>query len=394
VIPPAQRMQLLGPTFFAALEPKISAMQAAGKDVIRLDEGSPDLPPPRAIIETLAQAAAEPGTHCYQPHRGTRALRLAWAGMYRRVFGVSLNTDSEIVPLLGSKEGVFHLSAAFLNPGDVSLIPDPGYMTYTRGALFCGAEPYFMPLRPENQFLPDLDAIPASVLRRARLLWLNYPNNPTAAVASHEFFARAVAFAQKQGLLLCHDAPYTQITFDNYRAPSLLEIDGAKEVAVEFNSLSKSHNMAGWRVGALMGNAQALKTFFTLKTNVDSSHFLPILAAAAAAMTGDQAWLAERNQVYRQRRDIVVQAVNEFGLPAQLPQASIYVWCPVPAGWTCLDFVNLILNETLVSLTPGTIFGDNGEGYVRISLTAPAERLNEAMLRMAKLFPLTTKGGK
>jgi LL-diaminopimelate aminotransferase len=391
--PPAQRMQLLTTTFFAALGPKIEAMQAAGKDVIRLDEGSPDLPPPAPIIAALASSAAAATTHSYQPHRGPKTLRSAWASMYRRVYGVSLDADNEIVPLLGSKEGIFHFSAAFLNPGDVSLIPDPGYMTYTRGALFCGAEPYFMPLRPENHFLPDLQAIPASVVRRARLLWLNYPNNPTAAVAPPEFFAEAVAFAHQHGLLLCHDAPYTQITFGNYHAPSLLEIDGAKEVAVEFNSLSKSHNMAGWRVGALVGNAQALKTFFTLKTNVDSSHFLPILAAATEAMTGDQAWLAERNQVYRQRRDIVGQAVNALGLPAELPQASIYVWCPVPAGWTCLDFVNFILDEAAVSLTPGTIFGENGEGYVRISLTAPAERLAEAMQRMARLFPLDSNRG-
>ena len=392
MISPAQRMQLLTTTFFAALVPKIEAMQAAGKDVIRLDEGSPDLPPPPPIIEALAHSASAPGTHSYQPHRGPRTLRSAWAEMYRRVYRVDLDIDREVVPLLGSKEGVFHLSAAFLNPGDVSLIPDPGYMTYTRGALFSGAVPYFMPLRLENQFLPDLQAIPASVIRRAKLLWLNYPNNPTAAIAPREFFASAVAFAHQHGLLLCHDAPYTQITFDNYQASSLLEIDGAKEVAVEFNSLSKSHNMAGWRVGALVGNAQALKTFFTLKTNVDSSHFFPILAAATEAMTGDQAWLAKRNEVYRLRRDIVVQAVNEFGLPALLPRASIYVWCPVPAGWKCLDFVNLILDEASVSLTPGTIFGDNGEGYVRISLTAPAERLTEAMQRMAKLFPLTPEG--
>jgi LL-diaminopimelate aminotransferase len=387
-------MQLLTTTFFAALEPKIEALQAAGKDVIRLDEGSPDLPPAPPIIAALAHSASSASNHSYQPHRGPETLRSAWADMYRRVYGVNLDVFSEIVPLLGSKEGIFHLSAAFLNPGDVSLIPDPGYMTYTRGALFSGAEPYFMPLRLENQFLPDLQAIPASVLRRAKLLWLNYPNNPTAAVAPREFFAGAVAFARQHDLLLCHDAPYTQITFDNYHAASLLEIEGAKDVAVEFNSLSKSHNMAGWRVGALVGNPQALKTFFRLKTNVDSSHFLPILAAATEAMTGDQTWLAERNKVYRMRRDIIVQAVNTFGLPAIRPQASIYVWCPVPDGWTCLDFVNLVLDEAAVSLTPGTVFGDNGEGYVRISLTSPTERLAEAMRRMAKLFPLHPNGGK
>ena len=394
MISPAQRMQLLTTTFFAALEPKIEALQAAGKDVIRLDEGAPDLPPAPPIISALARSAADASTHSYQPHRGPAALRSAWAQMYQRVFGVSLDADREIIPLLGSKEGIFHFSAAFLNPGDVSLIPDPGYMTYTRGALFSGAEPYFMPLRLENQFLPDLDAIPGGVLRRARLLWLNYPNNPTAAIASREFFAGVVAFARRNGLLVCHDAPYTQITFGDYHAPSLLEIDGAKEVAVEFNSLSKSHNMAGWRVGALVGNPQALKTFFTLKTNVDSSHFLPILAAAAEAMTGNQDWLAERNEIYRVRRDIVVQAVNAFGLPALRPQASIYVWCPAPPGWTCLEFVSFVLDRAAVSLTPGTIFGENGEGYVRISLTAPTERLDEAMQRMGKLFPLDASKGR
>jgi LL-diaminopimelate aminotransferase len=390
---PAQRMQLLTTTFFAAVEPKIEALQAAGKDVIRLDEGSPDLPPAAPIIQALARSASAANSHSYQAHRGPEILRSAWAEMYRRVYGVSLDANNEIVPLLGSKEGIFHLSAALLNPGDVSLIPDPGYMTYTRGAFFSGAEPYFMPLLPENQYLPDLQAIPASVLRRAKLLWLNYPNNPTAAVAPREFFASAVAFARRHGLLLCHDAPYTQITFDNYHAASLLEIEGAKDVAVEFNSLSKSHNMAGWRVGALVGNPQTLKTFFRLKTNIDSSHFLPILAAAAEAMTGDQAWLVERNQIYRQRRDIVVEGVNAVGLPALRPQASIYVWCPVPPGRSCLDFVNLVLDKAAVSLTPGTIFGDNGEGYVRISLTDSTERLAEAMQRMAKLFPLHSWGG-
>lgn len=385
MIKAAQRMQALAPHFFATLSSRVEALQAAGRDVIRLDEGSPDLPPAPPIIAALASAAAAPDAHSYQPHRGPRSLRQAWAEMYRRVYGVALDPESEIIPVIGTKEGIFHLITAFVNPGDGVLIPDPGYITYTRATLFAGGEPITMPLRPENDFLPDLSAIPPDRLRRARLLWLNYPNNPTAAVAPRAFLESAVDFARRNNLLLCHDAAYSQVTFDGYHAFSILEIPGAAEVAVEFNSLSKSHNMAGWRVGALAGNPQALKIFFSLKTNVDSSHFLPILAAATEAMTGDQTWLVQRNETYRQRRDLVIQGLHRLGLMAAVPQASLYVWCPVPAGLTAVDFTTRLLEQAAVSLTPGTVFGAGGEGYVRISLTAPAERLAEAMNRMAAI---------
>jgi LL-diaminopimelate aminotransferase len=379
---PAQRIQNLPENFFAAVEGRIRALQQEGQDVIRLDIGSPDLPPAPEIIEALRRSAAQPDTHGYQPHTGPPALRLAWAESYLRVHGVQLDPEREVVPLMGSKEGIFNLLTAWIDPGDVVLIPDPGYMTYTRGTLFAGGEPYFLPLIPENGYMPDLSAIPADILRRARILWLNYPNNPTGAVADLSYFERAVRFARQHDLLLCHDAAYTRVCFDGYRAPSLLEAPGAREVAVEFNSLSKSHNMPGWRVGAAVGNPQALQALFRLKTNLDSGHFRPILEAAVAAMRGDQAWLAERNQIYQQRRDLVMRTLHAIGLEADPPKAAIYVWSPIPSGWTSLDFITAVLEKALVSLTPGTVFGLGGEGYIRIALTTATERLQEALERI------------
>jgi LL-diaminopimelate aminotransferase len=378
-------MDKLASQFFASLEAKISAMKSAGYDIVRLDIGSPDLPPAPPIIAALASSAAKPGAHGYQPHTATPALRAAWAEMYRRLYQVELDPDQEVVPLLGSKEGIFHMAMAHIDPGDVVLIPDPGYMTYTRGALFAGGEPFYLPLLPERNFLPDLQAVPAEVARRAKLLWLNYPNNPTAATASLEFFQEAVDFARQYELLVCQDAAYAQVTFDGYQAPSLLQVPGAKEVAVEFNTLSKSHNMAGWRAAAALGNPDALRALFKLKTNVDSGHFLPILEAATQAMTGDQGWLAERNRVYRRRRDLILPALRDLGLQAEKPRASLYVWCKVPGGGSSVDFVNTLLEKAHVSLTPGIVFGAAGEGYVRLSLTAPNDRIDEAIRRLAAL---------
>jgi LL-diaminopimelate aminotransferase len=378
----AERMQRFSAHFFAALNTRIAALQAAGMDVIRLDEGAPDLPPPAHILQALNRSASAASAHSYQPHRGTPALRQAWAGMYERLYGLTLDPETEVLPLLGSKEGIFHLPLAVLNPGEVALVPDPGYITYTRGALAAGGEPFYLPLLPERGSLPDLASVPANILERAKLLWLNYPNNPTAASASLEFFAAAVDFARRNGLLVCHDAAYTQITFDGRPAPSILQVSGAKEVAVEFNTLSKSHNMAGWRVGAAVGQPEALRLLYVLKTNADSGHFLPILEAAAAALTGDQSWLLERNEEYRRRRDIVVSALRSAGLPAAEPRASIYVWSPIPPGWTSSAFTSALLEKSGVSLTPGVVFGAGGEGYLRIALTAPAAMIDRAMQRM------------
>jgi LL-diaminopimelate aminotransferase len=381
--PAAQRLQNLPQNFFAQLEHKIVAMQAAGCEVIRLDIGSPDMPPAPAILEALQRSANLPDRHGYQAHAGTRALRQAWAELYRREFMVDLDDQHEVLPLLGSKEGIFNLIMAWIDPGEVVLVPDPGYMTYTRGTLFAGGEPLAVPLLPERGFLPDLSAIPPEAARRAKMLWLNYPNNPTGATAGLDFFAEAVDFARRSDLLLCHDAAYSLVTFDGYRSPSLMQVAGAKEVAVEFNSLSKSHNMAGWRVGAAVGSRQALSALFKLKTNIDSSHFLPVLEAAVQAMTGNQAWTCARNEVYRQRRDLILHTLHGIGLQAPTPAASIYVWCPVPSGWTSLGFVTAALEQAHVSLTPGTVFGAHGEGYVRISLTVATEKIAEAMQRLS-----------
>ena len=382
----AHRMDLFTEHFFAGLNARVAALQVQGFDVIRLDEGSPDLPPAPHIIEALGRAASRSDTHSYQPHRGFAELRQAWVEMYQRAYGVTIDPESEVLPLLGSKEGIFHLPLAFVDPGSVVLVPEPGYITYTRGARLAGGETYYLPLRPERGFIPDLQAVPPEIINRAKLLWLNYPNNPTAASASLEFFAEAVAFARDHNLLLCHDAAYTQVTFDGYRAPSLLEVPGAKDVCVEFNTLSKSHNMAGWRVAALIGNARVVKTMYTLKTNVDSGHFRPVLEAAVAAMTGDQTWLQARNETYRQRRDVVMHTLRRLGYQAGTPTASLYVWFSVPSGQTSAEFATDLLDRAHISLAPGSIFGPGGEGYVRLSFTAPIERVEEAMQRMENTF--------
>jgi len=302
------------------------------------------------------------------------------------VHGVVVDPDHEVLPLLGSKDGIFHLPLPFVEPGSVVLVPDPGYITYTRGASLAGGEPYALPLRPERGYLPDLNAVPAEILHRARLLWLNYPNNPTSATATLDFFSESVSFARQHNLLLCHDAAYSQVNFDGFRSPSLLEVPGAKDVSVEFNTLSKSHNMAGWRVAAIIGKAEVIKALYTLMTNVESGYFRPVMDAAVAAMTGDQAWLQARNETYRQRRDIVMRTLQRLGLRADTPRASLYVWFAIPPGYTSAGFSAKALEKAQVSFTPGSVFGPGGEGYIRLSVTSPTERVEEAMQRLEKMF--------
>jgi LL-diaminopimelate aminotransferase len=378
----AERVSKLPVFYFATLGPKLRNLAAEGVDVIRLDIGSPDLPPPAAVLSSLAESAFQPDRHGYVPQKGIPALREAWAVLYKKRFGVELDTEREIVPLLGSKEGIFHLTQAVVDAGDVVLVPDPGYVTYASAAFFSGAEPYFMPLRPERGFLPDLAAIPEEVARRAKILWLNYPNNPTGAVATSAFFEEACAFAERHDLLLCHDAAYTQVTFDGFRAPSVLEVEGAKGHVLEFNTLSKSHNMAGWRVGAAIGDRQALDALYRLKTHADSGHFLPIHEAAIVAMTGDQDWIASRNAVYQRRRDLLVEALAELGVDFERPLGALYIWCACPQGWNSLKFAEELLDEVRVSVAPGAMFGGQGENYVRISLCVPEKRLSEAVERL------------
>lgn len=376
------RLDRFRPYFFAGLGGRMEKLRREGRSVIRLDVGSPDLPPPPFVVDALTASAARPGNHGYQGHFASPELRAAWAEAYARRHGVTLDPDAEVVPVLGSKEGIFHFSAAVLNPGEIALFPDPGYGTYAAGAAAAGAEPVSYLLDPRRDYRPDWESIPAAKLDRAKLLWLNYPHNPTGAVALPETFAEAAAFARRHGLLLVHDAAYSQVVFDGYRAPSILEIPGAIEIAVEFNSLSKSHNMAGWRTGAAVGNREALAALKAVKIQSDSGHFRPILDAAAAALNGDQSFIPERNAVYQRRRDLLADGLNAMGLPAARPRAGLYVWAGIPDGRPSAEWAGDLLDRTGVSVAPGSAFGGGGEGFVRISLTAGDEEIREALRRI------------
>ncbi len=368
--------------FFAQLDEMIATLSAQGVEVIRLDIGSPDLPPHPKVIDVMQRAVARTDSHGYQRHVGPLSHRQAWAEMYQRVFDVTLDPEKEIVPLMGTKEGIFHLSQAIIEPGDVVLIPNPYYVTYVRGAEFAGGNPYFIPLLPENDYLPELDKIPAEVADAAKLIWVNYPNNPLSATAPLSFYEKLVAFAKTHDILVCADAAYSQVYYGAEKPPSILQVEGAKDVAVEFNSLSKSHNMAGWRVGAAVGNPLVLEKLLRLKSNADSGHFGPTLDAASHAMGTEASWLQERNAVYRERRDLIVTSLRKMGVQVRSPQASLYIWCPIPEGWTSEKFALAMLKEANVSVAPGTVFGSNGEGFVRISITQPKDVIARAMERL------------
>jgi LL-diaminopimelate aminotransferase len=378
----AERMTHLGAHFFATREARLAELRAAGADVIHLDVGSPDLPPPQNVVEVLSRSAEKADHHGYQPYRGTVELRQAWADIYKRIWGVNIDPNHEIIPLLGSKEGIFHLNLAFIQQGDIALAPDPGYMTYRRGALFAGGEVYTLELDSSNHYLPDFESIPSEILMRAKLLWLNYPNNPTSAVASLNFFEQVVNFAHQHQLIICHDAAYSRVTYDGEPAPSILQVPGAMDVAVEFNTLSKSHNMAGWRSAALFGNRHVVGTLYQLKSNADSSHFLPIFDASVAALGTDQAWLDQRNSIYRERRDAMINGLKALEIIAAEPSAGLYIWVSTPNGWSSIDFSDQALENAHVSITPGEVFGPNGAGFLRFTLTASVERINEAMGRL------------
>lgn len=379
---PAERIAQIKPYFFADLGKRVAAMKAKGADIIRMDIGSPDLPPPGFILEAMFESASKPDTHGYTLGQ-TQGFRNVIASYYQRRFGVELDPKTEVIDLIGSKEGLFVLSQVLLNPGDAALVPDPSYAVYAMGAQIAGGDVYLMPLLAENAFLPDFETIPASALKNAKILWLNYPNNPTGAIADLAFFERAVAFASKHGLLIAHDNPYCDVGFGGYRAPSLMQVQGAKDVAVEFNSMSKTYNMAGWRVGMVVGNPEVVKFIETYKSQQDSAIFAPLMAAAGAAMLGDQSWLNERNRVYQARRDAVIDVLHAAGLRLRPPQAALYIWAPVPGSEGSMDFCAKMLEDTAVSTTPGIVFGKHGEGYFRISLVGEVERLREGAGRIS-----------
>jgi LL-diaminopimelate aminotransferase len=379
---PSSRLERIPPYLFAELERKIAEKKAQGVDVISLGIGDPVEPTPAAVVDALGRAARDPGTHQYPSNRGRPELRAAVAAFYRRRFGVELDPDTEVIPALGAKECVFNLNLAFLDPGDAALAADPGYPVYTGGPLLAGADPVLMPLVPELGFAPDLDAIDPADRERARLMYLNYPNNPTGAVAPDGLFERAVEFAREHDVLVVHDASYTETTYDGYTAPSFLETPGAKEVGVEVFSLSKGWNMTGWRTAAIVGNAEAVEHYWRLKTNIDSGMFEAVQLAAATALEQAVETTREMSAVYERRRDLVCDALREIGVGVTPPKGSIYVWAPVPEGHTSASYCTLVLDESGVVVSPGSAYGPNGEGFFRISLTVPDERLSEAVERL------------
>ncbi|MDQ4048822.1 MAG: LL-diaminopimelate aminotransferase [Actinomycetota bacterium] len=378
----SQRLDRLPPYLFAELERKIKEKKSAGVDVISLGIGDPDTPTPPLVVGALGDAVADPGTHRYPSNRGRPELREAIARFYRRRFGVVLDPESEIVPALGAKECIFNLNLAFLDPGTVALAADPGYPVYTGGPLLAGGEAELMPLLPERGFTPDLRAVTPATLERARLMYLNYPNNPTGAVVPEGFFEEVVAFAQERDILVVHDASYTETTFDGYVAPSFLETPGAKDVGVEVLSLSKGYNMTGWRTAAIVGNAEAVEAYWRLKTNIDSGMFEAVQLAAATALDEGDDEPREMSRIYERRRDLVVGALRDIGVEVAAPRATIYVWAPVPGGHDSASYCELVLEESGVVVSPGASYGPNGEGFFRISLTVPDERLTEAVERL------------
>jgi LL-diaminopimelate aminotransferase len=380
-----QRLQALPPYLFAEMDRLKQEQVRKGADIISLGIGDPDLPTPPHIIQALAQAAADPANHQYPSYEGMLSFRTAAADWYRSRFGVTVDPQTEVLSLIGSKEGIGHFPLAFVNPGDVVLVPDPAYPVYQAGTLFSGGVVHLMPLTRANGFLPDLAAIPREVLKRAKILWLNYPNNPTGAVAPREFLARAVEFAHQHGLILAHDAPYSEVAFDGYRPESVLNVPGAKEVAVEFHSLSKTYNMTGWRLGFAVGNAKLLAGLGRVKTNLDSGVFQAVQVAGVAALTGPQQCVANNCKIYQERRDVLVGALRELGFEVTPPKATFYVWVPVPKGFTAKSFSMELLLKAGVVMTPGSGFGAAGEGYIRAALTVSVERIREVSARIKKL---------
>jgi LL-diaminopimelate aminotransferase len=384
----SRRVANLKPYPFARMAEKLADLKARGVDVIRMDIGSPDMPPAEHILAAAEKAVRDPGTHGYPAFGyGTPSLLAAVAEYYQNRFNVALDPKREITALLGSKEGIFHLTQALLQEGDIALVPDPGYPVYRVAAEWAGAEVYPLPLRRDNNFLPDLESIPQEVVRRARMLWINYPNNPTGAIAGREFYKRALELARRNDILLIHDAAYCDVAYDGYRPMSILELAGARDCALEFNSVSKTYNMAGWRLGFVSGNADAISAVRNVKSNIDSGIFPAITAAGEAALRGDQTWLGERNAIYAKRRDRILTGLAEIGIRADSPKASLYIWTPVPQGYTAEVFADSVLDQTGVCVAPGTFFGNEGEGFVRISIATPTERVEEAMLRVKQWRP-------
>ncbi len=380
----SRRITNLPPYLFAEISKKIAEKKAKGEDIVSFAIGDPDIPTPPHVIERLCQAAQDPANHRYPESEGLPELRRAIAGWYQRRFGVSLDPDQEVLPLIGSKEGIAHIALCLIDPGDTALVPDPAYPVYSVGTMLAGGRPYYMPLIARNNFLPNLNGIPAYIAKRTKLLWLNYPNNPTAAVADLDFFNRVVNYARDYDLVVCHDGPYSEVSYDGYQPVSFMQADGAREVGIEFHSLSKSYNMTGWRIGMAVGNAEVIDALRRIKSNLDSGIPQAIQYAAIEALTGPQDCIQEHNEIYQKRRDIIIDVLKNIGLEAQPPMASLYIWARIPEGYTSLDFATELLETVGVVVTPGSGYGNNGEGYIRLSLTIPDASVVKGLSRLAQ----------
>jgi LL-diaminopimelate aminotransferase len=381
----AERLAGLPPYLFAEIDKVKDEMRRKGVDLISLGIGDPDIPTPPHIVKALQTAAENIVNHQYPPYEGTQAFRNAVAQWYQRRFGVKLDPATEVMSLIGSKEGIGHLPLAFINPGDVVLVPDPGYPVYHAGTLFAGGESVMMPLHASNGFLPDLKTITPEHARRAKIMYINYPNNPTAAVAPKAFFAEVVEFAHRHNIMVCHDAAYSEVAFDGYRPLSFLEVDGAREIGIEMHSLSKTYNMTGWRIGFAVGNAQILAGLATIKTNLDSGVFMAVQDAAIAALTGPDDCVEEMRHIYQRRQETAVAGLQEIGLHAERPHATFYLWVPVPPKYTSSELTTRMIREAGVVPTPGIGFGTYGEGFIRLSLTVDDHRIREAIERLKKV---------
>jgi LL-diaminopimelate aminotransferase len=382
VVEQADRIKKLPPYLFARIEKKIAEKKKQGVDIISLGIGDPDKPTPQFIIDRLVKEAHVPENHRYPTSVGLLEYRKAVANYYKKRHEVNLNPEDEIVTLIGSKEGIGHISFCYVNPGDINLVPDPGYPVYGIGTILAGGEPYIMPLKEENDYLPDLDSIPADVADKAKLMFINYPNNPTGALATEEFFQKVVQFAKKHDIVVCHDAAYTEIAYDGVRPISFLEVEGAKEVGIEFNSLSKPFNMTGWRIGWAAGKPDVIEALGRIKSNLDSGAFQAIQYAAIEALNNPDESVEEMRKVYTERRDVVVEGLNKMGWNLEKPKGSFYIWAPVPKGYTSSEFAELVLEKAGVIITPGNGYGKYGEGYFRIALTVDKDRAQEALDRM------------
>jgi len=354
-------------------------------DVIDLGVGDPDMPTPDNIIQALCRSAQNQNRHKYPSYTGMLSFREAAAKWYKEHLGIELDPVSQVLTLIGSKEGIAHIPLAFINPGDIALIPDPAYPVYKIGTLFADGNPFIMPLLEENGFLPDLDAIPKDIAKLAKLMFLNYPNNPTSAIAPEKFFEDVIEFAKENEVIVVHDNAYSEMTFDGYKAPSFLQFDGAMDVGIELHSLSKTYNMTGWRIGFAVGNAEILDGLGKVKTNVDSGAFEAVQEAGIEAMQGPQQCISDMNKIYTQRRDALMVGLKELGIDVKPPKATFYIWAPVPEGHDSMGLSKILLEEAGIVATPGVGFGDYGDGYVRFSLTRSVERINEAVERMGQL---------